>query len=265
MANKTFKIIFTDKSNKIIEIDYKLHDTLLAIQWFSKIKHLHKIDIDVVESELEDVSNLDLIYKEFCDFAGLIKMPLRNLSQITYNALHKIFEDNQDRLSGRRNNGIVYKFHHAIHNAERGYGKSRSKLNVGWGVKEGPLTQYMNCQPFYEDSIKRNNLYLPWAELGKTPYDYWLNKEPNNQTRFNQLCKPHMTFRAKFFVALTNIEKPTPFPNQFNQYFNQFKSQWLEKYNVDDWTEREEWCAPLLAHTDTNIDIRHLRFKKIVI
>jgi hypothetical protein len=196
----------------------------------------------------------------------LTKMPLqKNPDQLTYNVLHKIYEDNHNRLAGRRDNGIVYKFHHAIHNAEGGYEKSRSKLNVGWGVKEGPLTQDMNCQPFYENVIKKNNLYLPWAELGKTPYTYWRDKEPNNPERFYELCKPHITFRAKFFVALTDVEKPMPFPSQFNQYFNQFKSQWLKKYNIGEWTEREEWCAPLLAYTDTNIDIRGLRFKKIII
>ena len=264
MANKTFKIIFTDKSNKIIEIDYKLHDTLLAIQWFSKIKHLHKIDIDVVESQLEDVSNLDLIYKEFCDFAGLIKMPLRNLSQITYNALHKIFEDNQDRLSGRRNNGIVYKFHHAIHNAERGYGKSRSKLNVGWGVKEGPLTQYMNCQPFYEDSIKRNNLYLPWAELGKTPYAYWRDREPNNQERFNQLAKPHTTFRAKFFIA-TEDKVPSPLNTEFVEWFEMYKEEWFAYHGITKWNKILEESAPLLATTDYKGNMKDFKFHRIIL
>lgn len=265
MANKSFKIIFTDKGKRTVDIDYTLNQTSLAEKWFSKITHLHRIAIDTVESELEDVSNLGLIYEEFCNFAGLTKVPLqKNLNQRTYNMLHKIYEDNHDRLKGRRENGIIYKFHHAIHAAEKNYGESRKKLHVGWGVKEGPLTQYMNCQPFYEESIQRNNLYLPWAELGKTPYMYWNNREPNDPERFNQLCKPHTTFRAKFFVALFDIE-PMPFPNQFNQYFNQFKSQWLKKYNIDDWTEREEWCAPLLAYTDTKIDTSNLRFEKIII
>ena len=265
MAHKAFKIIFTDKSNRAVDINYTLHDTELAVKWFSKIKHLSKIQIDPIESDLEDVSNLELIYEEFCDFAGLIKMPLQNLDQLTYNMLHKIFEDNHDRLAGKQDNGIMYRFHHAIHDAERGNGKPRSKLNVGWGSKEGLLTQDRNCHPFYENFIKKNNLYLPWAELAKTPYTYWLNKEPNDQKRFNELCKPHITFRAKFFVAFSDIEKPIPFPNQFNQYFNQFKSQWLKRYNMDDWTERDECCAPLLAYTDTNIDIRHLRFNKIIL
>lgn len=265
MANKTFKIIFTDKNKKLVDIDYKLHDTLLSAKWFSKIKHLHKIPIDVVESELQDLSNLDLIYKQFCDFAGLTKMPLPNLGQATYNMLHKIYEDNHDRLAGRRDNSILYKFHHAIHYAEGGNVMSRSRLIVGWGVKEGPLTQYMNCQPFYENSIKMNNLYLPWAELGKTPYAYWRDKESNNQNRFLTLCKPHITFRAQFFVALIDIKKPTPFPNQFNQYFNQFKSQWLRKHNVDDWSEKHEWCAPLLAYTDAKINLQSMKFRKIEI
>ena len=264
MENKKFKVILTDKSNNIIDIDYKLHDTLLSVKWFTKIKHLHKIQIDAVISELEDVSNLELIYEEFCKFARLPKIPLpQKIDQPTCNFLHQIYEENHDRFAGKKNSEIMYRFHHAIHNAERGH-KSKTKLYVGWGVKEGPLTQIMNCHPFYEQSIIQNNIYLPWAELGKTPYRYWEDVEPNDVGRFNALSIPHRKFRAMFFIAL-NDRNCLPFPNQFNQYFNQFKQNWLSHWGIDDWTERDEWCAPLLAYTDTHIDMRDLRFKKIVI
>ena len=266
MTNVKFKILLLDKDKKTVDIDYRLNDTELAEKWFSKIRHLHRIPIDTVESHLEKLSDLARLYQEFSIFAGLpvITLP-HKIDQPTCNMLHQIYADNHDRLAGRKDSEIMYRFHHAIHQAERVKRKPKHRLMIGWGIKEGPLTETMNCQPFYESSIKRNNLYLPWAELGKTPYTYWRNAEPNDQKRFNELCKPHITFRALFFVALTDIGKPTPFPNQFNQYFNQFKSQWLKEYNVDDWTEREEVCAPLLAYTDTNIDMRDLCFKKIVI
>ena len=266
MVHKKFKILFEDRDNKVLDIDYSLNDTTLAVKWFSKIKHLSKIPIDEVESDLEDLSNLDLIYDEFCDFAGLNKMPLNQIrDQHVYNQLHKIFEDNHERLSNKSNNSILYKFHHAIHDAEPGQSKTRQKINIGWGIKEGPLTYNMNCNPFYEKCIKKNNLYLPWAELGKQPYKYWIDKEPADQTRFNSLCKPHVTFKAKFFVALFDMEQPKPFPNQFNQYFNQFRSQWFETYNIAKWTEKDEWCAPLLAYTNHDAELNNLHFKKIIV
>jgi hypothetical protein len=259
-----FKIVLKDKDSKETDVDYTLYDTTLAVKWFSKIKHLCKVPIDPIESGSEDISNLDEIYLHFCKFADLEYAPLiQQRDQKFYNILHQIYEENHDRLSIRKDNSILYKFHHAIHNHESG-GGSRAQIDVGWGVKEGPLTQTMDCQPFYEDNIYKNNLYLPWSELGKTPYTYWANEEPKSQHRFNTLCKPHHTFRVKFFIALYD-KKFMPFPNQFNQYFNQFKGQWLKYNNIDDWTERDEWCAPLLAYTDNTLDLREMVFQKIII
>ena len=259
-----FKISFQDQNKQTLDVDYTLNDTTLAVKWFRKIKHLSKIQIDPVESGLENLSDLNKIYSQFCKFADLEYTPLEEKpTQKVYNTLHQLFEETHDRLSVVKDNSVLYKFHHAIHKAERG-NRPRRQIDVGWGVKEGPLTQIMNCQPFYEDNIKKNNLYLPWSELGKTPLTYWENKEPKDQTRFNTLCKPHYTFRAKFFIALDD-KKCMTFSNQFNQYFNQFKQQWLKHYGIDDWSERDEWCAPLLAHTDSTLDLREMVLQKIII
>lgn len=258
-----FKIILQDQDSQTLDVDYTLNDTTLALKWFAKIKHLSKIQIDPVESCLEDLSDLNGIYSQFCRFAGLQYTPLEEKpGQKVYNTLHQIYEDTHDRLSVEKGNDILYKFHHAIHKAERG-SRHRMRIDVGWGVKEGPLTQHMNCQPFYEDDIKKNNLYLPWSELGKTPLTYWSDNEPKDQTRFNTLCKPHITFRAKFYIALYDKQYAS-FPNQFNQFFNQFKKKWLKHHGINEWLEKDEWCAPLLAHTNCSMDLDGLALKKIV-
>ena len=85
-------------------------------------------------------------------------------------------------------------------------------MNVGWGVKEGMLTEMFHCNSHYENKIIANNIYLPWTELGKKPLQYWKNKEPDNQSRFNELAKPHITLRPKFMIALKDI-KPVKFEN----------------------------------------------------
>lgn len=266
MADKTFQILFQDKDKKIIAVKYRLHDTELAIKWYAKIKHLSRIEIDKVESELTNVSDLQKIYSDFCNFAGLEKLNISEIpNQNECNLLHQIYEKNHDRLSRLENNSILYQFHHAVHQAEKIDKSLKTKMNIGWGVKEGPLTQKINCHPFYEKQLKKNNLYLSWAELGKTPYTYWKNNEPADQNRFNCLCQPHMTFRAKFFVALSDLDVPIVFPNQFNQYFNQFKSSWLQIHGIEDWSEKDEWCAPLLAYTDIKVELHSMQLMKIEI
>ena len=261
-----FKLLLEDKEKNVLDIDYRLHDTVLARKWFTKLKHLRNIPVDPIESCTEDVSNLHEIYTQFCKFAEIDCLPISTIvNQKECNLLHKVFEENHERLSRRKNNKILYKFHHAIHSSEKKkHHATKTKIDIGWGIKEGPLTEVMQCQPFYEEKLQKNNLYLPWSELGKTPYIYWINNEPTEQKRFNMLCKPHITFRAKFFIALHDIEGMT-FPNQFNQYFNQFKQQWLKHYGIDDWTERDEWSAPLLAHTDSTIDLHEMVFQKIIL
>lgn len=264
MSHK-FKIFFTFKDNKNHAVDYKLNDTLLAEKWFEKIKHLRNVPIDKTISELDDVSDLASLYKQFCDLAGIEHFPFDTINQELCNRLHQIYEKNHDRIAGMADNAILYKFHQAIHfNEDIGSHKPKKKITVGWGVKEGPLTHRFDCGDFNEQSIIRNNLYLEWSELGKTPMGYWHDGEPNDQTRFNELAKPHMTFRAKFSIALQDI-KPSKLDPAFVKWFDQYKQDWLKHHGVLKWDEIDEYCSPLLASTDDTIDLTTARFNKIVL
>jgi hypothetical protein len=135
---------------------------------------------------------------------------------------------------------------------------------VGWGKYEGILTNQYKCYDFYEDRIIKNNIYLPWAELGKTPRTYWKNKEPNNQNRFNTLAKPHTTFRAKFLIA-TIDKNPIQFDKDFIEWFDKYKQKWFEHHNIKKWDSVNEDSAPLLATTDYKGSFEGLKFKKIII
>jgi len=262
-GNKKFYIVFQNKENQHIPIEYHLHDTELADIWFHKIKHLKHIPIDPIESNLVDLSNLSEIYTDFCEFADLEPLDISNLNQKTFNILHKIYEENHHILSIKQNNEILYRFHHSIHyHEERELHKT--KIDIGWGTKEGPLTSLYECNRYYESQLLRNHLYLPWSELGKTPLQYWKNSEPNNQNRFNQLCKPHLTFRAKFFIAKQNI-KPKDHPTRFKNWFKEYKKNWLLYHGIDKWDEIDEQCAPLLAIPTQKFYVDDLKFLSIQI
>ena len=47
-----------NNNNQEIDLDYQLHDSIVAEKWFKKIKHLKNIPINEIESELCDVSDL---------------------------------------------------------------------------------------------------------------------------------------------------------------------------------------------------------------
>ena len=264
MSNK-FKIFFTFNNNKSHAVDYRLNDTLLAKKWFEKIKHLRNIHVDKTISDLDDVSDLAVLYKQFCEFAGIEHFPFKIINQELCNRLHQIYEENHDRISRMADNAILYKFHQAIHlNEVTGSNKPKKQIVVGWGVKEGPLTHRFNCGDFNQQSIVRNNLYLQWSELGKTPLGYWQDKEPNDQTRFNELAKPHITFRAKFSIALQD-SKPSKLDPAFVEWFDQYKQLWLDHHGVEKWDEIDEYCSPLLASTEDTIDLTTAYFGRIVL
>lgn len=260
--NKKFTITFKD-NDVYFDVDYILHDSLLAEKWFKKIKHLSNIPINEVESGLADVSNLNGIYLEFCKFAKIPSEEIYTVDQALCNHLHQIYEDHHERLSKMPDNSILYRFHHAIHFQEKDQSVQKM-IKVGWGTKEGPLTHQFKCGDYYEYSIRKNNLYLPWSELGKTPLTYWRDKEPNDQSRFNELAKPHTTFRAKFAIALQD-SRPSKLDPAFVKWFDQYKQNWLEHHGVQKWDEIDEYCSPLLASTDDKIDLLSARFHSIAL
>jgi len=260
-----FKVILKDKNNRSFDVDYNLNDTVIAEKWFHKIKHLHRIPIDPVESDQVDCSDIKDLSKKFCAYAGM-DIPDIDFAEITQkdlNALHRIYEDNHDRLSRLKNNAILYQFHNAIHHSEQ-LKAPRDKIKVGWGVKDGPLTEKFDCNEYFESTIKKNFIYATESELGKTPYQYWENGEPADQTRFNQLCKPHITLRAKFHISLVDID-PIEFKKDFIDWFSNYSTSWLAKYRLPTWRPIDEQCAPLLAYTDCTDNLDSYDFKQIIL
>jgi len=258
VKNNKFKIIFDND----IDVDYRLHDSELAEKWASKIKHLQNVPIDLIESHIEDFSDIKGIYAEFCKFANIEPIDLALLDQRKLNQLHQIYEEHHDRLSRLKDNTILYKLHHSVHFHEGG--TTEKNINVGWGKHEGLLTKQFKCYNFYEGSIIKNYIYLPWAELGKTPRTYWKDKEPNNQDRFNTLAKPHTTFRAKFFIA-SEDKKPAPFDANFVEWFGNYKQEWFAHHGVNKWDNINEDSAPLLATTNYKGSMKGFRFNKIIV
>ena len=264
MRNKFFKLIFKNTDNQEIILDYQLNNSIIAEKWFKKIKHLKNISIDKIESQQEDIKNLKKIYNEFCVFANIKPINFKIIDQPLLNYFHKCYEELHQTLSLKKNNSILYKFHHSIHFNEDINSNERKNISIGWGKKEGLLTEIFKCNNYYEKEIKKNNIYLPWTELGKKPLVYWKNKEPNNQLRINQLCKPHITLRAKFFISTKNII-PKVFDFVFVKWFDQYKEKWLAHHNILKWDEIDEYSAPLLAIANHKEDITNLKFLKILI
>jgi hypothetical protein len=250
------KLYFSNGEKKQ-SLCYKLVSNPVSERWIKKIKHLSKIKHSPIETTGVSFSqNIQHIHREFCEFAGLKYNKIDYNNQQSLNLLHELYVSNHSRLSKLKNNDVLYKFHNSIHELEKqGIGK---RFYIGWGTIEGPLEEQFNCNEYYAETLVKNNLYLPWTELGKTPLDYYNNNEPAEFDRFCELSKPHVTLRAKFMIAMKDFNPPTLSP-EFEQWFAQFKTQWLEHYNISNWRACDEYLGVLLAEPqDPTIDIERV-------
>jgi len=253
---KKLKIVFNN-NNKKQELLYNIVLNPVSERWIKKIKHLSKIKHSPIETtDVSFVQDITNIHRKFCEFAGIEHNSIDYKDQQSLNLLHELYVSNHARLSMIKNNDIMYKFHNAIHELEK---KNRDvRFYIGWGTKEGPLEEKFNCNEFYAETFIKNNLYLPWTELGKTPLDYYNNNEPTDLNRFCELSKPHITLRAKFMIALKDFDPPK-LSAEFQQWFAQFRTPWLEHYNIRDWRARDEYLGVLLAEPkDRTIDIKQV-------
>jgi len=253
---KRLKIVFNN-NNKKQELLYNIVLNPVSERWIKKIKHLSKIKHSPIETtDLSFSQNIEHVHREFCEFAGLEYNRIDYNEQQSLNLLHELYVSNHDRLSTVKNNDILYQFHNAIHELEK---KNRNvRFYIGWGTAEGPLEEQFNCNEFYAKKFIKNNLYLPWTELGKTPLDYYNNNEPSEFNRFCDLSKPHITLRAKFMIALKDYDPPE-LSQEFQQWFSQFKTQWLKHYNIKDWRPCDEYLGVLLAQPeDPTVDIEQV-------
>lgn len=265
---KKLKIVF-NKGKETHDIDYVVADNPVADLWANKIKHLRNTDIDPIETSGFEFKSLETYHKKFCTEARIEFKKIDYDSQKDLNYLHELYEKNHDRLSVGKNSKLLYTFHHAIHDREN-KNKNETKYYVGWGVKEGPLTMAYKCNEFYSDHIEKNNLYLPWSELGKTPLVYYKNKEPSQLDRFIELAKPHMTLRPRFMICRRG-EGVKKFDDGFKTWFTTLSQGWLGHYGLEQWREQDEFSGVLLAtpsdaKTDTDVIIKEYpKFKTLSI
>jgi len=250
---KKLKIILA-QDKKTHDMDYVIADNAVAALWANKIKHLRRVDVDPIETSGFRFDSLESYHRKFCKEADIPYRELDYDQQSVLNYLHELYEKNHEVLSKKSNSQFLYVFHHAIHDKEI-KNRKETKHYVGWGIKEGPLTTMYKCNEFYADQLEKNNLYLPWSELGKTPLAYYKNKEPSSLDRFIELGKPHITLRPRFMICRQD-EGVKKFDDGFKNWFAMLSQGWLSHYGIEQWRETDEFSGVLLATpTEASADV----------
>ena len=151
------------------------------------------------------------------------------------NDLHIVYENNSDGKSQWLN------FHECIHRCEEinGHWRSINKyLTIDYREISGPLVTEFDQSLLDQctTDLRPGDVTVGWSELGKTPYSYWTDKEPNDITRICELVKPYLNFRPMITVPMQQVRVDYTGMEEFNQWWREYEPKWCEHWNVAPWT-----------------------------
>jgi hypothetical protein len=150
-----------------------------------------------------------------------------------FNAIHKIYEINY------RGEPAWLDFHEHIHACEKKVGIMPKVLHIDYREKSGILEKPLNLEwtTNATTKIKAGDVFVQWAELGKTPYGYWKNNEPNDITRMSELIKPWSKLRPKILVAMEDIDTLENIKvDEFEAWWSQYSEALCQHWNKTRWT-----------------------------
>lgn len=232
-------ILFRDGSKIQIDlVDSSLSNTLKSIY-----KHLQHVDIPFRSHGQDNPlylknSTFPSLVDTLVSFGKKVAVEVDRQrcicgDQDYYNYLHLIYEKNYN------GDPKWLDYHEHIHICENKKKQYQNTINLDYREKAGILEKKFNKSWLEKPKTKvfAGDVFVAWAELGKTPYSYWENKEPNDIDRLCELAKPWLKLRPKLLIALEDID----FLNNkdvdgFNTWWAQYQSYWCRYWGYDSWT-----------------------------
>jgi hypothetical protein len=230
------QIVFSD--NTVVEL--VLNATPIASVYQQIYKHLQHIIIPFRDWDnpfySDNLSHHDMVEKLIM-YANKVDVQIDQArcldrDQTYFNSIHKIYEKNYNGDPAWLN------FHEHIHLCEQRLASTKS-LHIDYREKSGMLERPMNSEwrKNTTTKIKAGDVYVDWAELGKTPYGYWNNNEPNDMARMCELIKPWARLRPKITVALEDIDKLKHVKVvEFEPWWAQHSKALCQYWNIPSWT-----------------------------
>ena len=152
--------------------------------------------------------------------------------QLYFNNLHKIYEQNYN------GDPAWLDFHEHIHMCEVYFKETDNVFCIDYREKSGLLEKPMNSDWLIntQTTVCAGDVYVQWSELGKSPYNYWKNNEPNDIKRMCKLAKPWLKLRPKIYVALDNMDRLKNIQcNEFSSWWKDYQPEWTEHWNIPKW------------------------------
>jgi hypothetical protein len=204
-------------------------------------KHLQHVSLPIRDWDypfyIDQVSHNEIIV-QLCNFAKQLDIevdPTQCHQQSYLNQLHQIYEKNYNGKS------LWLDFHENIHLCELTTDRRLRKhkyLFIDYRELSGPLTSKFDYTLLdqLKFDINPGVVVIKWSELGKTPYSYWSNKEPNDITRICELVKPFLNFRPKLCIPTHPVSvRENIDAENFNKWWDQYEHDWCKHWNIKSW------------------------------
>jgi len=242
-------------------LEYQLADNDIAKRWIRKIYHLQRVPLD------RNTTSSETSYQPYDQYKNQLDQIIDWINLTTDHSITKQNFYNQFDLCQLHDIYLLmakdprydifentYKFNTLIHKCEHALRQDQLEVfNVSWGAQEGLLVEQFKEDPYqyYTSNVKAGNLYLYWAEQGKTPWDYYCAKDPDNLEHFLKTTIPHRQFSGFFKIQISDRGKSS---NEFWIWFEKYKTEFLKKWNLSDWSRINEDGAIELATLTDPID-----------
>ena len=251
MRQGIVNLILNNDNEYHIRIDY---ENPLGKYILASLKHLQHLPLCLGLRDLPIKYDKSFIYNQFLDKSKELNLNIdQRIDQSYLNYMHSIFEK-QGPLDDL--NDTWLEFHELIHLLENYDHDEKSSLYIDYRNKGGLLekTFYREYLGYSTLTYQKGDVVMTWSELGKIPYTYWKNGEPNDIDRIKQLVKPWLRIRPCFEIKVKdgNSLKVTD-KNMFIAWFSQYMQEWMDHWKISDWTYEEQFCLIKIGEID-NID-----------
>lgn len=253
------QIVFSDGNT----VDVALADTPLSAVYTKIYKHLGHVPIPfrdwdnpfyVAGMTVPELVEKLILYASKVS-VQIDKQQCLQQDQGYFNHIHEIYEKNYN------GDPAWLAFHEHIHLCEK-LTSRKSILRIDYREKSGLLEKIFDHSwlKHATTKIKAGDVFVQWAELGKTPYGYWRNNEPTDITRMCELAKPWLTLRPMIAIALADIDTLENIDiTGFQSWWSQYSDTWCAHWNIPDWTIDNIQSVVVLGHVpDVKLLIQQL-------
>lgn len=143
-------------------------------------------------------------------------------------------------------------YHELIHVCEKSLGYSNT-LVLDHRELAGPLSRPFDPEwmCWATTQVPPGSIFIQWAELGKKPYSYWKDGEPQDLGRLCALAKPWLTLRGSINVALDQIDFMENKDHvRFESWWQHFEKPWCDHWQIKSWSLRDQYSVIPIGDLD---------------